>query len=210
MFAVPCLNALAAEWLFCGWSNMRRFFRVSAALLCLLAFSSFLFSGVFYGGRGLLTAYRVAKGVPIMRTVPQYCLSQGEYEGLDWISRNTARDSVVASEKYWTDDNRDNEAGSARYFYYSVFGKRQMYLEGWAYSSWAYPDRPDSAEVRAELRRRLDLLDQLFGDGRNAERLMKQEGIDLILVDKMARPDFFSAGLKLLFENERVAVFALP
>ena len=208
LFAVPCLNLLASEWTFSRWSEMKKISRILTISVVMLAFTSFFSSVYFY--RSFQTVYRVYRGVPIVRSVVYYLLSKEEFAALNWISGHTPQESVLASEKFWISDDKDNEAGSARFFYYSAFSKRQMYLEGWAYSSWAYPDRPNSSKERDELRRRLNLLNDIFSNGEKAGQIMRQEGIDYILVDRKQRPDFESSTLKLLYKNERVAVFSLP
>lgn len=206
MFAIPCMNVLATEWICCRWSSLKKLQRIFTISILFLVFSSFFFSGVFYGGRGLLVAYKVLRGFPTVSADYPYSLSKEEYEALDWISENTPSKSVLASEKFWISETRGRES-NARFFYYSAFSKRQMYLEGWAYSNWV-SDRSKGGKERSELQRRLIILNEIFSNGENADQIMRQEGIDYILVDKSERPSFSSSSLKCLFENERVAVYS--
>lgn len=210
MFAAPCLNLLATEWAFTEWPSMKRFYRVVTISLVILAFTSFCFCAFYYGKAGFSISKCVFRDVPFIQTVSPFVLSEEEYAALNWIAKHTPRYSVLGSEKFWTSEYQGNEISSACFFYYSAFSKRQLYLEGWAYSSWAYPDRPNALQERNELLRRLNLLTDIFSNGEKAEQIMRQERIDYILVDRKERPDFASSSLKLVFENKLTSVYSLP
>ena len=110
--------------------------KVFIVSIILLAAASFISSLQKLSNEGLTIASSVLKGTRMIEA-SRYNLSREEYDALVWIAKNSPKDALVASEKFWTSDNQTDATSGARYFYYSAFSKRQIYLEGWAYSSWA-------------------------------------------------------------------------
>ena len=58
-------------------------------------------------------------------------LTHHEYLGLIWIKENTPRNSIILSDRIYYDSSHTD--GNARYFYYSAFSERMLYLEGYYY-----------------------------------------------------------------------------
>ena len=60
-------------------------------------------------------------------------MTAGVYRGLIWIRDNTPVETVLAVNNYYLWDQL-----TPRYFYYSAFSERSIFLEGWAYSNKSF------------------------------------------------------------------------
>lgn len=58
-------------------------------------------------------------------------LTRSEYEGLVWLKRNTPKNSVILSDRLYNKALKINS--HSRFFYYSVFSERLIFLEGFYY-----------------------------------------------------------------------------
>jgi len=205
MFAIPCFNLLGVAWLLGRFKKLRFWQRFICSALLGLAFFSFFCTVDLYGRQGLQTRTHISLGSPIFKSTPKYGLSRDEFLALQWISENTPSNALIAGDRFWTSNERKKPVRSARYFYYSVFSKRQLYLEGWAYSKFAW----QSDGIHPEIQRRLDILAIIFNDEKKSRELMMHECIDFIVVNKADHPDFRPSALKAVYENEGAVVFGV-
>jgi hypothetical protein len=125
--------------------------------------------------------------------------SSKEYEAMRWISRNTDKDALFATNaRYVVPDN----LFSTRHFYYSAYSERRFYLEGADYSSIA-----NDSEKLGQM---TSINDTLFGtdDGLRI-KTAEENGIDYIVVSKRLLPDprFGGEGLEQVFSNRDVVIY---
>lgn len=138
-------------------------------------------------------------------------LTEGLYEGLQWLREESPEDSVLAVSNYWVD-----EAEVSPFFsYYSGFAERRVFLEGWGYTiatARAGPSRVATGEVHP-YPDRFSINQAVFRDG-DPSALMGLEGagVDYLLVDLanggapgVARLDLGEPA----FSNSDVEIYAL-
>jgi hypothetical protein len=127
--------------------------------------------------------------------------------GLRWVRGNTPEDAVIAVNNHYSDQvSRDS-----RYFYYSAFTERRVFLESWGYTNRA---------VRIGLLRirlgtlpypgRLALSDAAVSGRRAAvERLAAVRGVDYVLVDRLHGPAPRRRPGRLVFSNPALRVYEM-
>jgi hypothetical protein len=101
-------------------------------------------------------------------------ITPGLAEGLKWIRDNTDSDAVLA-----VNVQDDDRTGSARYFYYSAFAERRVFLGGWGYSDTAYEDSGNHPYAEREA-----LNAAIFrSDCGTLSSALEQTGVDYVLHD---------------------------
>jgi hypothetical protein len=118
------------------------------------------------------------------------------YRGLIWVRDHTSPCAILAVNNHY----RDAAMKDSRYFYYSAFTEREVYLESWTYTvQGAYGQQP--------FPRRLALNDAAtIAGSASALRGLQREGVSYILLDKthgadprepadLARPVFRNSAL---------------
>jgi len=123
------------------------------------------------------------------------------YRGLIWVSDHTSPCTVIAVNNHYSDATMKD----SRYFYYSAFTERSVYLESWGFTAnGEYGQKP--------FPRRLALNDAatIAGSASSLRRLQR-EGVSYILIDKTHGPDTREpAGLaRLVFRNGALDVYRL-
>jgi hypothetical protein len=97
------------------------------------------------------------------------------YEGLVWVRNHTNRCAILAANTH----SRANGEIDAKYFYYSAFTERSVYLESWAFTPLgAYGAQPYPA--RYELNYRAVKLGEA-----TALRELARQGVSYVLVDEL-------------------------
>lgn len=115
-------------------------------------------------------------------------------DGLRWVRAHTSPDEVLAVNNHYVNE----EAGDSRYFYYSAFAERRVFLESWGGRSF-----PERWRLNQRVFRR--------GDLEAAAELRDRYGVTLLLVDRIHEPagaDLSVVG-ELVYENSAVAVYRL-
>jgi hypothetical protein len=127
--------------------------------------------------------------------------------GLLWLRARTSPNAVIAV------NNVSNlQYPSYRYFYYSAFSERQIFLEGFDFTP-AFSLGATRASVR-ELKRRLELTDRIFRDGSASaiEAAQRKYGVDYLLVDRRDtlphHPPPASIA-RLVFSNADVQIYVI-
>ena len=134
-------------------------------------------------------------------------ISHKEYEAMRWIDKNTPKDALLATDRYYTVapknfdvvDRWDN-----RYFLYADYANRICYLAGAGYN---LPAR--DWEKRRE---RIKINDRFFDaadDGRGD--LARSLGIDYVVVSKRFTKagDLTNEDYELCFSNKHIDVYAI-
>ena len=134
-------------------------------------------------------------------------ISRGEYEAMRWIDSNTSRDSLLASDRYYSvapdkydyDNRWDN-----RFFLYEVYANRPSYISGSGFDM-----SKEDIPLRIEM---IDKNDQLY-DVNNEARgsLAKKLGVDYVIVSKRFTdiPDLSNEDYELCFTNEDVDIYSV-
>jgi hypothetical protein len=111
-------------------------------------------------------------------------LTPGLQRALAWIRDHTPADAVIAVNNQFSDAHRR----SPDYYYYSAFGERRIFLEGWV-------DTIPAADLHdptiTPFPERLHLNDAVFyaGDARALARIKRDFGVRYLLVDRVHGPD---------------------
>jgi hypothetical protein len=127
-------------------------------------------------------------------------LSAALYSGLLWVrSHTTSRDVLAVNNHYLQAHSRD-----PRYFYYSAFTERRVFLESWAYP--AHWSRPQPFPGRLALSERVTA-----GGDPSALRELERKGVSYVLIDKThgsgaSEPADVST---LVFSNSALNVYRL-
>lgn len=123
------------------------------------------------------------------------------YRGLLWVRDHTSRCDILAVNNHSTSARETD----SKYFYYSAFSERSVYLESWAYTSaGAYGGQPFPT--------RLALNDRaLLRGAPDALRELAQQGVSYVLIDTIhgigaAEPASVS---ELVFSNSALHVYRL-
>jgi hypothetical protein len=137
---------------------------------------------------------RKAKRIPV---AAQPDLTPALLAGLDWIKLNTSPTDVLAVSNQCLDEAKNDP----RYFYYSAFSERRVFLEGWSYSRVS--DHSD----------RIALNKQVFNnaDPEALRALVDQYGVRWLVVDKVHGPanPLVSKLAKLVYSNPDVDIYTV-
>ena len=204
-FVTVFFAPLIAFWFFEDMEENRgilmkliRFLFVAALVLSAVGLGSFLFSQ---------THEAVKASDPAAKGNKYKSISQQEYEAMRWIDKNTPKDSLLATDRYYSvspkkfdvTDRWDN-----RFFLYADYSNRICYLAGAGYN---LPAR--------DWQKRLDRIktnDRLF-DASDAERgdLARDLGIDYVVLSKRFTDagDLSNKDYKLCFSNEDIDVYEI-
>ena len=125
-------------------------------------------------------------------------LTHDEYLGLIWIKNNTARNSVILSDRLYYSSL--NSKHNARYFYYSTFSERILFLEGFYY--WVSP-------ALAEARK--NLIDKFYNDSsfKDKKKFLNDNKIDFIIVSNFLNKDLLLSDdySNLVFKNRDIRIY---
>ena len=139
-------------------------------------------------------------------------VTEGEYlprdlwSGLAWARDHLPESAVLAVNSYTL------APGDPRYFYYSAFAERPVFLEGWMYSDRTHAigyARVDRGELHPFPDRKA-LNDAAFATGSaDAIAAMRNRGVTHLVVNKAKSPvsPAMKAAATPVFENPGVAIF---
>jgi hypothetical protein len=155
----------------------------------------------------------LAAGRPLHPTdqPEQQGMTDGLRDGLTWLRQHSGPNDVIAVNNH----TLDRDGFDSRYFYYSAFAERRVFLESWLYTSDA--DEIGDARVAAgeelPFPNRQGLNTAVFeGDREAARRLASDYGVRYLLVDRLHAPAGGLGRLGLgppVFQNQAVAIYRL-
>jgi hypothetical protein len=123
------------------------------------------------------------------------------YRGLVWVRSHTNQCAILAVNNHSTQAHETD----SKYFYYSAFAEREVFLESWSYT-------PIGAEGRQPYPQRLALNERAVAHGDpSALRQLARMGVSYVLIDKLhgggaGEPASVS---KLVFSNRALDVYRL-
>ena len=126
-------------------------------------------------------------------------VSAGEVNGLKWLYENSPSDAVVLTDRRSNSEN-DQYTDDCRFFAYSAISERQMYIEGFSYTSIS----------QDEVRRKIDITNQIYASSqKELDKLLDENGIDYVIVTKRMGTTFFpdSDHVQQCFDNEDISIF---
>jgi hypothetical protein len=128
-------------------------------------------------------------------------ITKYEHEGLIWLKNNTPENSLVATDRlFYAVPPPNSFVGSyARYFYYSSFSNRKMFLEGFFY--WCPVSLSDYKRK---------VVDQLYTSKLNDRAdIMKEHKIDYMIVSRFLYPNLKvnDIGLSLVYETRDMKIY---
>ena len=202
--------ALAAQGLYMLWQQRQRsgfLFRlpISISLIVLLLLGIIDMpldnaSRVWGWLRGELTYSQVNRN-----------LTSGLLQGMNWLREHADTNAVLAVNNYY----RDEAGTDARYFCYSAFSERRVFLEGWMYTHKAHRvgwGRVWAGKVHP-FPDRLDLNQRVFveADPSAIDVMVRQYGVTYLFVDKVHSapvPDLTDVA-RLVYANPDVEIYAV-
>jgi len=163
------------------WRHGHRLSRPLAVVLILMLVSSVIDKPLDTAARNV---YRLWTHRPVYNQANRN-VTRGLYEALAWIRDNTPRNAVIAVNSYYVDDTRLDP----RYFNYSAFAERRVFLEGWGYTVAAYRDGyADVITGKAfPYADRLELCSRVFNQGEASaiKKMARDYGVTHLLVDRI-------------------------
>jgi len=203
MISIPFIEICAIEWISNNYDKLRNLIKI----LVILSFTIATTTSIF------LCAHQVAMGFVNLRSVINKSeikskprlngITKYEYEGMKWLQKNTDKDAIIAGDRwYYVELKNDN---AARYFYYSTFSDRQFFLEGWTYSNLA-TKRADELENKKIVSKLL-----FSKEKNNKPNIMKSNNIDYLVVSRFSNPDLEvdEEGIGILFKNRDMKIYGL-
>lgn len=137
-------------------------------------------------------------------------LTSGLLEGMIWVRDHTDTNAVLAVNNHYRKASED-----ARYFYYSAFTERRVFLEGWVYTYKAFLigyHQVKDGKLHP-FPERLDLNQRVFmGGDHDAVRIMAQQySVTHLFVDKVHGDPLPDLGkiVRLVFSNQDADIYEI-
>ena len=133
------------------------------------------------------------------RSNPGY-LTAGELEAMEWIRDHTPKDSVLAVDRQSLRSGGVTSEDDCRFFYYSAFSERSVYLEGFSYSD------ADSGLIEE----RLAVNNRIYkATGSDFREAVREAGVDYIVVTKRLAEAAggLEGAVKPVFSNEDIEIY---
>lgn len=132
------------------------------------------------------TIGRVLTGSPLTVTQPDpqkiRGLTPGLLAALEWLQDNSSTDTVFAVSNHWIDpDSKDG-----RFYYYSAFSERQVFIEGYDAVRYQISTRLDTP-AGADFARRMTLNNAVFNsaDATALQVLTQQYSVSYLFIDRV-------------------------
>lgn len=167
-------------------------------LVSLFGLNMFVADAKVHGKAGIY--YRELFGYETTSTPTLANITSGEVEGLLWLRDNTPGDAIVLTDRrslYPSDDYLSD----CRFFGYSAISERQMFIEGFSYSSIS----------QDKVKKRIDITNEIYASsGTAAEQLLRENAIDYVIVTKRMGTQFRpeSELIQLCFENDHMQIYS--
>lgn len=126
-------------------------------------------------------------------------VTSGEVDGLLWLRENTPKDAIILVDRRSLTSSDDYLADS-RFFGYSAISERQIFIEGFSYSS----------VPQEEIKKRIDITNEIYASsGAAVEQLLFENAIDYIIVTKRMGTQFHPEAelVQLCFENDQMQIY---
>ncbi len=132
-------------------------------------------------------------------------LSKDHYEALRYLEKETPKDSIILSYRFYREHDQSQASQSnARYFYYSAFSERRFVLEGYAYGNIP-------SDVFTE--RKSDIISFFTtNDSAIAEEILIKYNVDYVFVDQWVNNTLsFDTEyiLSLYYENDTINIYSV-
>ncbi len=209
--AVIIIDAIGVLWL---WNNRQRFSKMTKLIIYLAATIGICTHIAFFSYAARQGIYNLDESKEeYQKTVlpGENYITCVEWEAMEWLRYHTTSDAVIATNRHYNTTNvsrsqqpRPNDMGS-RYYYYSAYSERQMFL-----GSWAYMAR--TPEMQKMLRERLVANDALFNPlCANKREIMESNGIDYLLASAEVGTgmNLIDEDLICVFYNDDIAIYRL-
>ena len=128
-------------------------------------------------------------------------ISAGEIEALHWLRENTKTDDLIAGNRLFTKPEETAIKNlDSKFFYYSAYSERRIYLEGYYYSTVSMQKLNEMIAVNKGL---FDL------NNKDRAVLARSHGIGYLLVSKLSDPalDLTADGVRRCFSNDDVDIY---
>lgn len=126
-------------------------------------------------------------------------ITNSEYEGMLWIKNNTnINDIILTDRQLYSHDG--NDFSTSRYFYYSTFSSRRMYLEGWAYTT--------SGKAKKIIYYRKDINKGVYENNEGDLEKAKNDGVKYIVKSNFLNKDELTLNcVKKVFQNKDIEIY---
>ncbi|ATD54373.1 hypothetical protein [Clostridium chauvoei] len=135
--------------------------------------------------------------------LPSYnSITRYEYEGMQWLKENTTFEDIILTDRYYVTKERGYK--TERFFYYSTFSTRKMYVEGFDYVGIP-------KEESYVIDERVDLCNRVYNNEKEAIEKVKKDGVTYIIRSNLINTNFElnrEFGEKV-FENRDIAIYKL-
>ena len=210
IFGAPAfIEICGLVWIYGNYNKLRLLTkRLIIATFIISSISSFSMIAL-NSALGMRVAYLSVRNIksesePIYNGITRY-----EYEGMLWLKENVKDEEIVAVDRqYYTKPDPEHIPApndNSRYFYYSAYSGKQIFLEGWAYT-------PRTAKMREAIVERFEINQSLY-DEKNDNRvnLMKENNITYIVVSRFSNEGltFSEPNLKEVFNNRDIRIYKL-
>jgi hypothetical protein len=157
-------------------------------------------------------AERVLTGQPITVTAADphtvRGLTPGLLVALNWLRENTPTDTILAVSNHWTDPGQTD----GRYFYYSAFAEREVFVEAYNPEYYGLDNPPLTPAFEAFLHRVM-LSDAVFDHADEAALrvMIDHYGVRYLLIDRLhhnADPAVLQLG-RVVFTNQDATIVAV-
>lgn len=126
-----------------------------------------------------------------------------------WLKNHVNDNDVIAVDRHYIlkPEEGDSPApdDASRYYYYSAYSTKQLFLEGWAWT-------PRTDEMREKIINRFKINESLYvSTNVSTSVLMTENNIKYILVSRFIHPDlkFDDARLEEVFKNRDITIYKL-
>jgi hypothetical protein len=203
MFSIPFITVCGMKWLNENYNRLNNWLNLIILFLFIIASISAVSMVSYQIQRGnfYTTMVLKEKNKPGDHRIYPDAITSYEYEAMQWLNKNTDNKALIASNRWYYD--QDKSSSHSRYFYFSTFSERQLYLEGWDYT---YPYVKDNLVPH-----KIEVCNQLYsGTGFDKKLIMENENIDYLIVSKFIQKDLqcFDEQLEKVFDNRDIAIYS--
>jgi hypothetical protein len=134
MFSIPFITVCGMKWLNENYNRLNNWLNLIILFLFIIASISAVSMVSYQIQRGnfYTTMVLKEKNKPGDHRIYPDAITSYEYEAMQWLNKNTDNKALIASNRWYYD--QDKSSSHSRYFYFSTFSERQLYLEGWDYT----------------------------------------------------------------------------
>ena len=132
-------------------------------------------------------------------------ISNNEYEAMRWIDENTPKDSLLATDRYYSVDLNEyayDNRWANRFFLYAVYADRFCYIAGSGYNlgPFDYDIRMDMVKTNKQL---------YDAENEDRDELAEELGIDYVVVSKRFTDvgDLSGEGYELCYSNPDIDIY---